>query len=64
MLRLLIAILIVLNLALFGRLMGWLPSLPGLPGDEADRARHARQVSPERLKIVPEQPGAQSPARP
>jgi hypothetical protein len=56
-----IAVLIVLNLALFGRLMGW---LPGLLGDQPERARFAQQVSPERLKIVPEQPAAQPSARP
>lgn len=61
MLRLLITLLVVLNLALFGRLMGW---LPGLPGDQPDGARQAREINPERLKIVPEQPGAQNPARP
>ncbi|HZH06466.1 MAG TPA: hypothetical protein VEY69_07325 [Lautropia sp.] len=60
MLRLLITILVVLNLALFGRLMGW---LPGLPANLPDRGQ-AREVNPERLKILPEQPGAQNPARP
>ena len=61
MLRVLIAVLIVLNLALFGRLMGW---LPGLLGDQGDSAPFSRQVDPERLKIVPEQPAGRTPARP
>jgi hypothetical protein len=61
MLRLLIAVLIVVNLALFGRLTGW---IPGMLGDQPDAARLSRQVNPERLKILPEQPAARTPARP
>ena len=61
MMRLLIAVLIVVNLALFGRLMGW---LPGMLGDQPDAARLSRQVNPERLKILPEQPGARRRTQP
>jgi len=53
--RLLIAVLIVINLALFARLMEW---LPGVLGDQPDAAPFARQVNPEQLKILPAPPGA------
>jgi hypothetical protein len=55
MLRFLIPALIVFNLILFGRSMGW---LPGLVGDIPDPSRISRQVNPEQLKIVPSQPPA------
>ena len=50
MLRFLIPALIVFNLVLFGRAMGW---LPGLVGDIPDPGRISRQVNPEQLRIVP-----------
>ncbi len=54
MLRYLIPALVVLNLVLFGRAMGW---LPGFVEDMPDPGRISRQVNPERLKILPPQPG-------
>ena len=54
MLRFLIPALIVVNLVLFGRLMGW---LPGLVGDMPDPGRISRQVNPEQIKILPPPPG-------
>lgn len=60
MLRFLIPVLIVLNLILFGRSMGW---LPGLVGDIPDPGRISRQVNPEQLRIVPP-PKSASAARP
>jgi hypothetical protein len=59
--RLLIAVLIVINLALFARLMEW---LPGVLGDQPDTAPFARQVNPEQLKILPAPPGALPGAQP
>lgn len=53
MLRYLIPALIVLNLLLFGRLLGW---LPGLVGDLPDPGRIARQVNPEQIRILPGPP--------
>ncbi|MGE0800519.1 MAG: hypothetical protein AB7G13_16500 [Lautropia sp.] len=50
MLRYLIPALIVVNLLLFGRLLGW---LPGLIGDSPDPGRIAQQVNPEQLRILP-----------
>jgi hypothetical protein len=55
MLRFLIPALVVLNLILFGRSMGW---LPGLVGDIPDPGRISRQVHPEQLRIVPPPPPA------
>jgi hypothetical protein len=55
MLRFLIPALIVLNLVLFGRAMGW---LPGLIGDMPDPGRISRQVNPEQLKILPPPTGS------
>jgi len=52
MLRFLIPALVVVNLILFGRAMGW---LPGLVGDIPDPGRISRQVSPEQLRIIPPQ---------
>jgi hypothetical protein len=54
MVRYLIPALIVLNLVLFGRSMGW---LPGLFGDIPDPGRISRQVNPEQIKILPAPPG-------
>jgi hypothetical protein len=51
--RTLIVILILINLALFARLVGW---LPGMFGDQPDAASFARQVNPEQLKILPDSP--------
>lgn len=53
MLRFLIPALILLNLILFGRSLGW---LPGLVGDMPDPGRISRQVSPEQIMIVPPPP--------
>ncbi|NLD53943.1 MAG: hypothetical protein GX652_04695 [Burkholderiaceae bacterium] len=53
MLRYLIPALIVLNLILLGRGLGW---LPGLVGDMPDPGRISRQVNPEQIRIVPAQP--------
>ena len=50
MLRYLIPALIVINLLMFGRLLGW---LPGLVGDMPDPGRISRQVNPEQIRIVP-----------
>jgi hypothetical protein len=50
MLRYLIPALIVVNLLLFGRLLGW---LPGFFGDSPDPGRIARQVNPEQIRILP-----------
>ena len=61
MLRFLIPALVVFNLILFGRAMGW---LPGLVGDIPDPGRISRQVNPEQLRIVPPEPSAASSARP
>ena len=61
MLRCLIPALVVFNLILFGRAMGW---LPGLVGDIPDPGRISRQVNPEQLRIVPPEPSAASAARP
>ena len=52
--RLLIALLIVIDLALFARLMEW---LPGVLGDQPDAAPFARQVNPGQLKLLPAPPG-------
>jgi hypothetical protein len=49
--RTLIVVLILVNLALFARLAGWLPALFG---DQSDAAPFTRQVNPEQLKILPE----------
>ena len=57
--RLIIAVLIVIDLALFARLMEW---LPGVLGDQPDAAPFSRQVNPEQLKILPAPPG--TPAAP
>lgn len=51
MLRYLLPALIVFNLLLFGRLLGW---LPGLVGDAPDPGRIARQINPEQIRIVPQ----------
>ncbi len=48
--RYLIPALIVINLLMFGRLLGW---LPGLVGDMPDPGRISRQVNPEQIRIVP-----------
>jgi hypothetical protein len=61
MLRFLIPALVVLNLILFGRSMGW---LPGRVGDIPDPGRISRQVHPEQLRIVPPPPSAAATARP
>ena len=61
MLRFLIPALVVFNLILFGRAMGW---LPGLVGDIPDPGRISRQVNPEQLRNVPPEPSAASAARP
>lgn len=53
MLRLLIPVLIVVNLILLSRSLGW---LPGVIGDTPDPGRLARQVNPERIKILPARP--------
>jgi hypothetical protein len=58
--RFLIPALIVLNLILFGRAMGW---LPGMVGDIPDPGRISRQVSPEQLRIVPPQQAADAARR-
>lgn len=57
MLRFLIPALVVFNLILFGRAMGW---LPGLVGDIPDPGRISRQVSPEQLRIIPPQQAAEA----
>ncbi len=54
MFRFLIPALIVFNLILFGRALGW---LPGLIGDKPDPGRIARQVNPDQIKILPARPG-------
>jgi hypothetical protein len=59
MLRFLIPALIVANLILFGRALGW---LPGLVGDMPDPGRISRQVNPEQIKILPTQPGQGNPS--
>jgi hypothetical protein len=51
--RYLIPALIVINLLMFGRLLGW---LPGLVGDMPDPGRISRQVNPEQIRIVPGPP--------
>ena len=64
MVRFLIPALIVFNLVLFGRGMGW---LPGLIGDIPDPGRISRQVNPEQVKMLPAPPAAplgRVPARP
>ncbi len=61
MLRFLIPALIVINLVLFGRAMGW---LPGLVGDIPDPGRISRQVNPEQLRIVPPPQSAATAGRP
>lgn len=60
MLRFLIPALIVLNVILFGRSLGW---LPGLVGDTPDPGRISRQVNPEQIKIVPAQSDQRTPSR-
>jgi len=60
MLRFLIPALVVVNLILFGRSLGW---LPGVVGDMPDPGRISRQVNPEQIKILPAQPGRSSAPR-
>ena len=49
-LRYLIPGLVVLNLLLFGRLMGWVPAVFG---DLPDPGRIQAQINPEQVRIVP-----------
>ena len=60
MLRFLIPALVVFNLILFGRAMGW---LPGRVGDIPDPGRISRQVSPEQLRIIPPPQAAEAGSR-
>ena len=49
-LRYLIPALVIANLLVFARLLGW---LPGIVGDMPDPAVIQQQINPEQVRIVP-----------
>lgn len=64
MLRLLVALLIVANLAFLAWTRGWLEPVVSRPAeDDRDPQRLARQVQPDAVQVLPPEPAASRPAR-